>query len=235
MKNPVSFAAALLLCTACSTSPTFQSGPDAEVTFDGLTSMKGTVLDSVWARTDFDVAGYTKVMLEGLGVEFRPVTGPYSGRGGMSSVGTVRSSQTEFPMDEATQQLFIQEIRGAFVEELGKSDTFELVDEPGPDVLKLRVGLYDVVSHVPPETMGRSRIFLRSVGEASLVLELRESQSNAILIRAVDRRAADRPGQGIESNRVTNPAEVRRLGRRWAVIIRDGLDKLLAEGVTPEG
>ena len=81
--------------------------------------------------------------------------------------------------------------------------------------------------------MGRSRIFLESVGEATLVLELRESQSNAILVRAVDRRAAERPGrQAIESNRVTNAAEVRRVGRRWANIIRDGLDTLLSEGVS---
>jgi len=233
MKKSLSLAAALLACTACSTSPTFQTGPDAEVTFDGLTRMEGTVLDSVWARTDIDVAGYNKVMLEGLGVEFRPVTGPYSGRGGTTSAATLRNSQTEFPLDEESQQLLIKEIREAFVEELGKSDTFELVDEPGPDVLKLRVGLYDVVSRVPPETIGRSRIFLDSVGEATLVLELRESQSNAILVRAIDRRAAERPGQAIEATRVTNVAEVRRLGRRWAVILRDGLDKLLAEGATP--
>lgn len=227
----------LLLATAmlaaCSSTPTFQSGPDAEMTHDGLTRMDDTVLDAVWARTDIDVAGYKKVMLEGLGVEFRPVTGPYSGRGGTSSMATTRSNQTTFPMDADTQQLFIEEIRGAFVEEMGRSEVFEIVEEAGPDVLKLRVGLFDVISRVPPETVGRSRIFLDRVGEASLVLELRESESNAILVRAVDRRAAERPGQAIESTRVTNVAEVRRLGRRWGTILRDGIDGLLSDGVKP--
>ena len=70
------------------------------------------------------------------------------------------------------------------------------------------------------------------VGEATLVLELRDSESNAILIRAADRRAAERPGTAIESSRVTNMAEVRRLGRRWATILKDGLDTLLSEGVS---
>lgn len=227
----------LLLATAmlaaCSSTATFQSGPDAEMTHDGLTRMEGTVLDAVWARTDIDVAGYRKIMLEGLGVEFRPVSGPYSGRGGTSSMAMTRGSQTTFPMDADTQQLFIEEIRGAFVEELGRSEVFEIVDEPAPDVLKLRIGLFDVVSRVPPETIGRSRIFLDRVGEASLALELRESQSNAILVRAVDRRAAERRGQATESTRVTNTAEVRRLGRRWAMIVSEGLDTLLVEGVTP--
>ena len=220
------------LLAACSATPTFDASPDAEQTYDGLSPMKGTVLDAVWARTDIDVTGYNKVMLEGIGVEFRPVKGPYSGRGSTRSAGAMRSTQTEFPLDPDTQQLFIQEIRGAFVEELGKSEVFTLVQESGPDVLKLRIGLLDVLSRVPPETMGRSRIFLDSVGEATLVLELRESESNAILVRAVDRRAAERPGQAVESTRVTNAAEVRRLGRRWATILKDGLETLLSEGVS---
>jgi hypothetical protein len=232
MKRAFLISLASGLLAACSTTPTFDTSPDAEKTFDGLTPMKGTVLDAVWARTDIDVAGYDKLMLEGLGVEFRPVEGPYSGRGSTRSAGAMRSTQTEFPLDPDTQQLFIQEIRGAFVEELGKSEVFTLVQEPGPDVLKLRIGLLDVLSRVPPETMGRSRIFLDSVGEATLVLELRESESNAILVRAIDRRAAERPGQAVESTRVTNAAEVRRLGRRWATILKDGLETLLSEGVS---
>ncbi len=231
MKRTSLLLAAAMLA-ACSSTPSFQTGPDAEMTHDGLTRMEGTVMDAVWARTDIDVVGYRKVMLDGLGVEFRPVTGPYSGRGGSSSQG-MRRNQSTFPMDQETQQLFIEEIRGAFVEEIGRSEVFELVEEPGPDVLKLRVGLFDVVSRVPPETVGRSEVFLDRVGEASLVLELRESESNAILVRAVDRRAAERPGQAVRSTRVTNTAEVRRLGRRWASIMREGLDTLLVEGVKP--
>jgi hypothetical protein len=234
MKRTFCVAAVAFLSMACSTTPTFQTGEDAEVTFDGLTRMEGTVLDAVWARTDFDVSGFDKIMFEGLGVEFRPVSGPYSGRGGTTSMSTSRN-QTEFPMDEATQQLFIEEIRAAFLEEMARSDVFQVVEEPGPQVLKLRVGLYDVVSRVPPETVGRSRIYLDSVGEATLVLELRESASNAILVRAVDRRAAGRTGshQMTVSNRATNMAEVRRLARRWASILTEGLDTLLTEGVKP--
>jgi hypothetical protein len=233
MKKAILFAAAALLTAACSSTPTFQSGPDAEVTFDGLTRMDGTVLDAVWARTDIDVAGFDKVMFEGLGVEFRPVSGPYSGRAGTTSMSTSRN-QTEFPMDEATQQAFIEEIRGAFLEEMERSDVFQVVEEPGPDVLKLRVGLYDVVSRVPPETIGRSRVYIDSVGDATLVLEVRESASNAILVRAVDRRAAGQQTTTMTaSTPVTNMAEVRRLGRRWGAILSDGLDNLLTDGVKP--
>jgi hypothetical protein len=34
----------------------------------------------------------------------------------------------------------------------------------------------------------------------------------------------------IESNRVTNASEIRRLGRRWGEIVRKGLETLLTEG-----
>ncbi len=230
--NKRTTAAVVLLALAaagCTTTPTFEEGDDAEVTFDGLHRVQGTVMDTVWARPDIDLKGYSKVMFEGVGVEFRPVAGPYSGRAGMSSTRT--TSQTEFQLDAETQQLFKDEISAAFLDEMRKSDVFTIVDEPGPDVLLVRAGLLDVVSRVPPETIGRSRVFIDSVGEATLVLEIRDSESNAIFARAVDRRAAERGATMMESNRVTNRAEVRRLGRRWASSLRGGLEQLISEGM----
>ena len=113
---------------------------------------------------------------------------------------------------------------------MARSEVFEIVEEEGPDVLLIRGGLHDVVSRVPPEAAGRSRIYIDSVGEATLVMEIRSSQSNAIYARALDRRAAGNSTYMQESNRVTNRAEVRRLGRYWGRLLRDGLDTLLTEG-----
>ncbi len=222
--------ALVVFTTGCTTSsPTFKEPGEYEKSFDGLTPLRGTIMDEVWARRDIDLTAYSKIMLDNIGVEFRDSPGPYSGRAGMSGQAR-RSNQTEFALDEETRALFIEEISSAVVEELRRSDVFTIVDEPGPDVLLVRGGLLDVVSMVPPETTGRSRIFIDRVGEATLVLEVRASESRAIYLRAVDRRAAERPGQMVESNRVTNRAEVRRLGRRWGGILRDGLDTLLTTG-----
>lgn len=217
---------------ACSSNPSFQTGPDAEITHDGLTRVNGTVMDIVWARTDIDLTSFRKVRLQGIGTEFRSVSGPYSGRAGTGSMVAGRSSQTEFQLDEATQQLFIEEISAAFREELARTEVYEVVEERGPDVLSVYVGLLDVVSRVPPETVGRSDIFIDRVGEATLVLELRDSTSNSILLRAVDRRAAERPGSATRSTPATNRAEVRRLGRRWAQIVREGLETLFTRGAS---
>jgi hypothetical protein len=65
------------------------------------------------------------------------------------------------------------------------------------------------------------------VGEASLLLELIDSVSNRVLVRAVDRQAATRPGSQMQrSNPVTNWSDVRNLARRWARQLRDDLDEL---------
>ena len=215
------------LSTGCTSTPEFQSGPDAEVTHDGLTRLDKTVLDVVWARTDIDLSGYSKIMLEGVGIEFRPGDGPYSGS--TATAATRRHTRTEFQLDEATKALVTEEIGGAFVEELARSDKYELVDAAGPDVLLLRAGLLDVVSRVPPTPIGRVSVYLDNVGEATLVMELFDSTSDAILLRAVDRRAADSPGtRAMEATPATNRSDVRRLGRQWASIIRGGVETLMS-------
>ena len=224
----IMLAAAAL--AGCSATPTFQTGDDAEVTFDGLTRMEGTVMDIVWARTDIDLTSYTKIQLQSLGVEYRDVDGPYSGRAGTSSMRS-RSDVTEFQLDAKTRAAFEDEIGSAFQQELARSDVFEIVTEAGPDVLLIRGGLLDVVSRVPPEPMGNTQIFIDSVGEATLVLEIRGSLSNTIYVRAVDGRAAASTGQMQLSNRATNRAEIRRLGRRWGQLLREGLEKLLTDGL----
>lgn len=216
----------------CSTSPSFQTGDDAYVTYDGLTRLDNTIMDVVWAREDIDLKEYRKVLFAGIGVQYRSVTGPYSGRAG-SGRSSTRSGQTEFQLDAATRSMFEEEISGAFLEEIGRSEVIEVVQEIGPEVLLVRGGLLDVVSRVPPESAGRSRIFISSVGEATLFLEVVDPTSNTVLARAVDRRAGEN-FSGAESNRATNRADIRRLGRRWGRIFREALEKMLTDGLASE-
>jgi len=226
-------ALAAIATVGCSSTPTFQTGDDAEITHDGLTRMDRTIMDAVWARTDIDLTGINKIMFLGAGVEYRTNSGPYSGRAGTGSVRS-SSNRSEFQLDADTRALFEEEITGAFLEEFQTSELFKVVEEPGPDVLLIRAGLLDVVSRVPPDSVGRSRIFLDSVGEATLVLEVRDSVGLTILARAVDRRAMSNQSMAIESSRPRNRAEVRRLGRRWGQLLRDGLEAMIEDGLATE-
>ena len=138
-----------------------------------------------------------------------------------------RANESEYWMSDATKQKLIDTVTEVFRDELQKSQNFTQVDQAGPDVLLLVGGLHDIVSLVPPEQVGRSEIYLRSVGEATLVIEARDSLSGETIYRALDRRAAERAGGDlVNSNAVTNMAEVRRLARRWATRLREGLDSI---------
>ena len=210
-------AAALAGCSA--SAPTVDTSAQDEMTFDGLYPVRGGRADVAWARADVDLTQYSKVMLEGVGVEYRP--GGESGRSYMA-----RSSKSHYEGTEEQKARFEATMRDAFIEELARSKQFTIVNEPGPDVLLIRGGLLDVVSFVPPEPVGaRSDIYLSRVGEATLVLELRDSITEAILARAVDRRAAERTSGMSQSNRVQNAAEVRRLAQTWARMLRERLDE----------
>jgi hypothetical protein len=210
-------AAAVMLVTACVSNPTVDSSDEAQMTFDGLYPIKGGSADLAWARPGADISQYSKLMLQGVGIEYRP--GGESGK-----LYNRRSSADYFEISDEQKERFEKLLRESFVAELGKSERFTIVNEPGPDVLLIRGGLLDVVSFVPPEPVGRVDIYLSRVGEATLILEIRDSVSEAILARAVDRRAAeDSFGMG-ESNRVLNTAEVRRTINAWARLLRERLD-----------
>jgi len=211
---------AVLIAGCASKPPAFQEGPDAEVTFDGLVRLDHTAFQRVWADPEADVSGYTKVLPMRATIEFRAVKP-------VGSTQRASSSTTEFPIDEKTQQKIVDIVSEIFIEEIGKNTRFAITDKPGPDTLILAGSLLDIVSFIPPEPIGRSDIFVSSVGEITLVIELKDSLSGETLLRAAERGAAARPGNtGMRSNSATNQQEVRRLARRWGTRLREGLDGL---------
>lgn len=210
-----------LLAGCAGSTPTVDTSAEAEMTYDGLYPVKGGTADQAWARPGVDISEYSKIIFEGVGIEYRP--GGESGR-----LSYPRSRTGHFEITDAQKERLESLVRDAFLDELGRSAHFTIVDESGPDVLLIRGALLDVVSYVPPEPIGRGEIYLSSVGEATLMLEIRDSISEAIIARAVDRRAAEDSLGFKESNRINNNAEVRRLARTWARLLRERLDSYAA-------
>lgn len=218
-----------LLIAACTTQPPAidNTASQDEMTYDGLYPVNNTVVKLAWARRDIDLTGYNKVLLQGAGIQYRPVKASASNRFSSASV---------FPLNEKQKTRLRDEVQESFLEEIQKGANYAIVTEPGPDVLIVRGGLLDVVSFVPPQRVGRSDVYLDRVGEATMVIELADSQSEAVLARIVDRRAAAQQGMAMEATPVSNAAEVRRMVRFWATRLRENLDKLstnLDIGIAP--
>lgn len=221
MKKILIFVAATTIAACTSAPPTIQTGPDAEVSYDGLHRIDNSVFAMAWADPDIDFSRYNKIMPGGAFFEFRAV------KKTPAATSMRRSNETEYYIDEAGRERLKEEVSTIFNEELSKSERFTVSDAPGPDVLIIRGGLHDIISRVPPELVGSGQIYLRSVGEATLILEAVDSQSGEVIFRAVERRSAERPGGDMMlMSPVTTWAEVRRLARGWATKLRDGLDSI---------
>ena len=214
---------AIAFAGCSSPGPTVQTGEDAEVSFDGLHRIDNARFRSAWVNPEIDFSHYSKVLPAGAEFQFRPVDRT-------ARTTRARSSGSEFWISDADQERLIEETTAIFAEELANSTRFEITDTKGDDVIIIRGVIHDIVSNVPEEQIGRGEIFLSSVGEATIVVEVIDSMSGKVIFRAAERRAAQRGGgQAIRANSVTTWAEVRRLMRRWATTVREGLDSVPVE------
>jgi hypothetical protein len=219
MKKVIASAAAALV-VGCSGQPTVQTGPDAETTFDGLVRIDNSRFANAWIDPDIDLTQYSKIMPGGAEFQFRNVQK-------MSATQARRSNENEFWISDSQRQRLIEVVSGVFEEELQRSEHFTIVDEPGQDTLIIVGAIHDIVSRVPPAHIGRGEIWLSSLGEGTLVIELADSLSGEVIYRAVDRRAAENVGsQMIRANSASTWGEVRRWARRWATRLREGLDSI---------
>ncbi|MCH8159671.1 MAG: DUF3313 family protein [Proteobacteria bacterium] len=223
MKKIIFMFVAMTMAGCSSAPPTIQQGANAEVSYDGLHAIDNSIFKAAWADPDIDFTRYSKIMPGGAFFEYRAVKKT-------SGTQRARSSNTEFYIDEKAREQLKALVSEIFNEELAKSSRFSVTDAPGSDVLSIRGGLYDIVSNVPPDPIGRGDIYLSSVGEITLILEAVDSMSGEVIFRAVERRAAERGGgMAMRSNSVTTRSEVRRLIRRWATKLREGLDSIPAK------
>jgi hypothetical protein len=216
---------ALGFAVGAGAAPRVQTGPNAEVTADGLTRVDRSVMDMVWVKADLDLTNYNKLMLAGAEIQYRLV----DDKGGHYRPG--RDDDTEFPISEEGRAMLKEVVAEEFREALSKSKRYDLTNTQGPGTLLLVGTLIDVVSKTPPDDApGRYDIYLTEVGEATLIIELRDSVTMEILARAADRRAAESMPGAINVNTVTVWSEVRRLAASWALQLRKRLDEVTTVG-----
>ncbi|KGJ95837.1 DUF3313 family protein [Thalassotalea sp. ND16A] len=211
------FMVSFIVAGCSSAPPMIDLSPEADITYDGLHEVKNTSVSKAWAKPGASLAGYSKIHLKGIGVAYREDVQDRNRR--------VHNSGKGYSLTAKNKADFKRVIREAFLGELAESEHFTITEESGFDVLLVNVGLLDVVSYVPPERAGRNSIYLREIGAATLVLELRDSLTESIFLRVADRRAAEQSGIIFESNRVTNVAEIRRLGKAWGRLVRMRLEE----------
>ena len=223
MRAKIAVIVSLVLIVPVIAGAQSDESADAETTFDGLVEVRRARFRNVWVKPGVDVSRYSKILPGPAQFHYRDVPP-------VSRTTARRSSQQDFPIEENSRARLEELTPEIFREEVAKSEHFTIVDEAGRDTLFIYGALYDIVSHVPPDYVGRSDIYISSVGQATLVIQIEDSMSREVLGRIVERRAAE-PAFGAQiSSTVTNLAEVRRLIRRWGTVFRNGLDRWYESG-----
>lgn len=120
-----------------------------------------------------------------------------------------------FGISEADREKFERYADEAFRKELSEGKKYKIVDSLDEQTIIMRGAVVDVISRVPPEFVGRSEVYLTSVGEATLVLELLDGKTGVVLARIAERRVIGCPGGGNIMMSPTNAVTVWSDVRRW--------------------
>jgi len=180
-----------------------------------------------WVNPDIDWARYETLYLWKGEFQYRDVGPAQRSRSTMMS-----TRQREFGISEEDREAFEAVVRETFVKEIQKVKNLALTDDPDPNTLIMRGALLDIVSRVPPDTVGRSQVYLASVGDATLVLELIDAGTGEVAAVVSERRTIGRgrvDSFTLPANRATITAEVRRWARSAATTLRKALDDAVAD------
>jgi hypothetical protein len=208
--------AAVILGFACVVSlGGVSAASDFEMSIDGLYRRQSNVFSELWVRKEFNVHDYHEVMLAPTFIEYRPYRRQND-----------PNAPQRLPPTSTQQETLKRIVNAAFREELAKSKYFKLVDEPGDDVLTVRGDLVDVVPYA--NVNDPTALTVPVAGEAILVIQLYDSTSNAIMVRASDHVAAKR-----EVDSETADETVRATATTWARIFRERLDDAASIPVAP--
>jgi mannose/fructose/N-acetylgalactosamine-specific phosphotransferase system component IIB len=203
----------------------FASGqsPDSP---DGLVKVTPRRMEMAWLRPGADFRPYTKVMVDPTQVAFQPNwMKDYNLNAGLGN--WVTQEQANKIMAGA-QTNFDDIFRDAF-----KKAGYEVVTAPGADVLRVNSAILDLVVNAPLGQSTGLTTWIISAGQATLIVEVRDSTTNALLGRVADRQETQQLGRQIATT-ATNVFEFRQLFTLWAGICANALGELKSASPIPK-
>jgi uncharacterized protein DUF3313 len=179
-------------------------------TTDGLVAVPSRNLDQLYLRPDLNLSAYRKVMIDPVRVGFHRDWLKYGYTG-----------QATRPVGADNARRIAEDIAGdaqASVAEAFRARGYEIVGAPGPDVLRLSPSVADLYVNAPERlSPWREKVFTREAGQATLLLDVRDSVSGTLLGRVAHRGRADQMGRFARASDLSNRFWFDALIRRWAV------------------
>lgn len=209
MSSALRSLAAAIAYLALSAAPVLAE--DVPTEWDGMHRVDSDRFRYAWLAPGAEFSGYSKVMLDATEAAF---TRNWQRDYNSTQVGLSQRIDDNEARNilEAVQTSFHESLTEAY-----RNGGYEIVTTPGPDVLRIRTAVANV-RVTAPDTMsaGRTRTYSQDAGSATLVVELRDSMSGALLGRAVDPQEIDDNGLMMQRNRGTNRWDFGRTFNRWS-------------------
>ncbi len=197
----------------------FASGQTPESP-DGLVKITPRRMELAWLRPGADFRPYTKVIIGPTQVAFQP---NWLRDYNLDASLDRQISQAQANQIMAVAQTNFDEIfRDAF-----RKAGYEVVTAAGPDVLRVNSGILDLDVNAPAGSSGFGTTWIITAGQAVLIVEVRDSTTNALLGRVADRRETQDVGRQMASD-ATNLNDFRLLFNVWAGICTKALAELKA-------
>lgn len=223
LAGPAALLAVLALVGACAST---EKAEMPKVSDDGLTLVEDTEVGAAYRQPGADFTQYNRLAIRDVEVSFRKdwMRDQNRDRAALSHRITQKDA-------DRVKQKVADEFQRVFTEELEKGGytvvDYEGVDNTAQDLLVLRPGVVNL-DVTAPDTMsaGMSRTYTTSTGSMTLVLELYDSVTGALLGRVMDAEAVRDAGYMSVANSVTNKADADRLFRKWAKLLVEKLDEV---------
>lgn len=207
--------------TACSSTPTVQTGEDAEVIGGTLHKVDKSRAQLAYVDPDADLGKYNRVLIRPLGVDNIEVIQPTASRS--------TSGNNNWEITDRDKAALQKAYRDAMVKQLQERGDYPIVSEPGDDVLEIAATITAIAPTAPKDdsrsrTAGRSTVYTEGAGSIAVMVVYGDSETGEVLGLAKDSRSSN--SYWGQNNSVSNMAEVRRMFDSWAIQIRDGLDRV---------
>lgn len=207
------------LAMAAAAAPVTAKAPE---TWDGLIQVKSKKLALAYLLPHADFRAYSKVMFDQPQVAFAKNWQRDFNRSAMTLSGRISDKDVHDAVSQAESSLT------KIFPERFTQEGYQVVTEPGPDVLRLGVAIVNLEVNAPERDIpGRSSTFAVDAGEATFAIEARDSLTGQLLGRGVDRREAGE-GPTYRRNYSSNLADFEALFDTWARIAARGLTELKA-------
>ena len=217
-------AACLFALTLAVTSSLAATKKDVDeaMSRDGLQKINVKGLELAYARPGASLAAYKRVKLDPVEVQFDKSWNP-TRTGSRIKLGAEEREKIRATVAKLVEEEFAKAVQAG--------GTYQISSESAPDVLRVKASVLNVYINAPADTgAGRSKTYVSSAGQMTLLAELSDSASGQMLARVADRREGNSLARMERADRIENEGAARQVAAAWAQILRNALDKARAIG-----